>query len=340
MLRRELRTGIDIGSSSAKLVQVRMDGEIPVFSRMAILELAGDPAGSRTSAEQALADLVRVEALNGTTVISAITDASVRVRAVWMPRMPDSEMAAGVRWEAEKFTPFPVQRAVVDYEVLERGAGRDERAVLIVAVLKEAVERHLALIRGAGLRPSTVNVAPMALLRCFQANHAGVEGEVAALVHIGGKSTQVVIVSGGVLQLTRSFPLGGESFTGAIGVELGLSADAAEQRKREVPWGGDDLEEKMLFYSAIEPLLGGLTREIDLFFKHYEETHPLERIERIVLSGGSAGLANGDGYLSDRLGVPVEVADPFRSVRGMSPDTAEAVRPVAPGFAVALGSIV
>ena len=71
---------------------------------------------------------------------------------------------------------------------------------------------------------------------------------------------------------------------------------------------------------------------------YFRSRYPSDTVDLILLCGGSARLTNLDQYISYEMGIPTEVADPFKNVsvsaRGMSGGARDEV---APAFAIALG---
>ena len=75
--------------------------------------------------------------------------------------------------------------------------------------------------------------------------------------------------------------------------------------------------------------------EIRKTIDFYRATAPIDRLSRVVLSGGAWQAAGLVDMLASEFGAPVDVFDPFRRVtkpsRGIGADT------VGPAYAVAVG---
>jgi type IV pilus assembly protein PilM len=66
---------------------------------------------------------------------------------------------------------------------------------------------------------------------------------------------------------------------------------------------------------ALNPLLNKLIAEIRRSFSYYESSIRKKPISRVILSGGSARLKNFDKYLAEKLNLPVDLNDPFKTVQ-------------------------
>ena len=79
------------------------------------------------------------------------------------------ELAAAVRFQAQDQLPMPLEHAVLDYQPLDvvtDETGRRQR-VLLVAARREMVERVLAALRGAGLKPEGIDLSAFAMVRAL-----------------------------------------------------------------------------------------------------------------------------------------------------------------------------
>jgi type IV pilus assembly protein PilM len=83
---------------------------------------------------------------------------------------------------------------------------------------------------------------------------------------------------------------------------------------------------------------GELPREIGRSFDYFRSTSTHETIDRVLLSGGTAKLSGLAPFLSERLGVPVELMDPFRHIK-VNPKTVDPdlIAEVGPQASVVVG---
>jgi len=87
--------------------------------------------------------------------------------------------------------------------------------------------------------------------------------------------------------------------------------------------------------SALSPVLENLFAEIRRSLNYYRSQPEGAGITRVILSGGSARLKNLEKLLSQRLRVPVEIADPLSQIK-YDPTTFK-LKEILPSFSVAVG---
>ena len=84
------------------------------------------------------------------------------MRTLELPPLTDrKELATAVRFQAEDQVPMPLDNAVLDFHalgVIDTPAGPRQR-VIVVAAQRDMVERLIAAVRAAGLRPEGVDLS-------------------------------------------------------------------------------------------------------------------------------------------------------------------------------------
>ena len=93
----------------------------------------------------------------------------------------------------------------------------------------------------------------------------------------------------------------------------------------------------MAISEAVTPVLNKMLSEFRRSFDFYENSIKKRPISKVILSGGGARLKNIERFFADKLGVPTEIADPFKKIdlpKGMDPDE---MRSLAPALVVAIG---
>src|SRR5258708_6000170 len=95
---------------------------------------------------------------------------------------------------------------------------------------------------------------------------------------------------------------------------------------------------KMQVFSAMAPVLGELLTELRRSMEYYRGRSADGTIDEILLCGGSATIPNLDKFLSQEMGIPTRVANPFQfTTLATKSYSQEYLNEVAPSFAVAVG---
>lgn len=255
-------------------------------------------------------------------LVSAVAGQQVVIRPIPMTKMEPKEVMQAIRFEAERYLPYPVADATVSGTILEDDTG-DGRTmeVLLVAVPNEIVEAAREVIKMAYVEPSGITLEPLALQKSlkFCLDEGAVQGTV-ALVNVGASFSSINIFSSDRLRHNRTISIAGNSFTKAIGQNLNVSFEEAEKIKREkgeikVGESADDVQPAtQKIFSLVEPVLKELVTEVQRSIDYYRSRYKDGSIDLVVLSGGTAAFKNIETYLSKEFGVKCIVADPFKKL--------------------------
>jgi type IV pilus assembly protein PilM len=315
--------GLDIGSSSVKICELQISGKgsgqryrlqklgMAVLPYDAIVE--GDIMDSNAVAN-AIRQVLAEQKIKAREVAVSVSGQQVMVKKVTFPLMSPAELAESVRWEAESF--FPAGQGLdayaLDFAVLEERPADGNMDVVLVACRKDKIEAYLSCVAMAGAKPVLVDVDVFAIQNLHEVSTAeGARDEVVALVNVGAQFTNLTMLVGRKSMFWRDIAWGGHRFTDKLMEDWGVSRDAAERLKEGVGAEGRTAEEVEPSLAAIsDSFADELGRTIDFFRSSFK----VDRLDRILLSGGSAKVAHLPDILGERLRVAVERLDPFRAV--------------------------
>lgn len=346
--------GVDIGSNTVKVVQLRRTGdkiELEKAGTAAIYpdgERPGDPVAQRQAKVDAVKRALSAARITTKNSVSAVSGESIIVRYLQLPEMPEEELKKALQWEAEEYIPFRLDEVNIDSMVLGKADGGDDRVdVLLVSAKKDLVEEHLHIIRESGMTPKIVDVDSFAFLNCFSANYDTAENECVALINIGAEITSISIYLSGVSRFSRDIPVGGDAITTAIRSHLRCSYSEAETIKithgaspqepeaeasdkddsfstsimetirgtvSEMTDGGGEMSREEATSRAVGAVLSDLVSEVRRSIEFFENQMRGMSVSKIILGGGTSAMANLKENFESELGLTVEIIDPFRKI--------------------------
>ena len=314
--------GLDIGSSSLKMAEVRRSGKgyellnagtVPLPPE-AIVEGA---VMNAPAVVEAILELLEKHKPSTRNVATAVSGHSVIIKKITLPQMSPEELEQSIQWEAEQYIPFNIQDVNLDYQVLSDGKGKnaqegtDQMDVLLVAAKRDLVEDYTSLLREAELRPVLMDVASFAVENMVEVNHAVADEEIVAVFNIGASITNVNIFRKGGPLFTRDILFGGNQYTEEIQKKAHVSLQEAERRKVAA---GDASRAGEVVREAIAGVTDSLLNELHRSLEFFLASTDGEKIDRVILAGGCSALDGLADKMQDRLGTLVERADPFQSM--------------------------
>ena len=329
---------LDIGSSSVKLLEVRGDGSAMRILHADIASLPTNAVQSNMvqdseSVTRAIRGLLEEHKIKATEVVTAVPGPAVIIKRATFPAQDPKELNETILFEAGNFIPESLENVNLDYQVFERDSEADTVDVLLVAVRKDVIKSFLTPISDAGLAPVVVDVDYFALENMFELNHTPAPEETLALINIGARYSSINIMKAGRSSFTGDIPFGGRQFTEMLAQDLGLTDEQAEAVKITGRIEGRQKEEaERIIAIASGQFFDEIQRAFSFFW-----TDPGDHISGIYLSGGSAQVSGLASAMSERLQVPVEIADPFRLLTISRQADAEFIRQHAATLAVSVG---
>ncbi len=333
--------GLDIGSHSLKLVELRQKGksyELITFGIQPLPpEVIVEGAIMDSSAvAEAIDTLFVSNNVKKSDIATSVSGGSVIIKKISLPAMSEDELAESIRWEAEQYIPFPIDEVNLDHKTLRGSAAEGGMMdIVLVAVKKDMIGFYANVITQAGKRPMVVDVDAFAVQNAFELNYktdVG-PGEVIALINIGASLINMNIIQGEISLFTRDISTGGNLYTETIQRELNLSRDHAENLKKGIPVSGiDPASATSIMQGVTEDLAVDVQRTFDFF----KATSTEERIDRIYVSGGSAKTPGIVQYFQTKFNAPTEILNPFRNIRLTNIDS-DFLQDVAPSATVAVG---
>ncbi|HPT50346.1 MAG TPA: pilus assembly protein PilM [Accumulibacter sp.] len=309
--------GLDISSSSVKMVELAGDGKGAYrVERYAIEVLARDVVsdGNIVNLEAAAESVRRAwkKLATSTRHVAIALPAShvITKKIIVAAGQREEDLEVLVESEANQYIPFPLEEVNLDFQVLGPApSSPDEIEVLIAASRKEKVEDRVAVAESAGLKPVVLDVESYAVLAAFELIEKqlpnGGRGQIIALVDIGANVMNLNVFRDGQQLYVREQAFGGNQLTQDISRAFGMSFEEAEAEKRR-----NNLPEK--YESELQrPFLESLALELSRALQFFFTSTQFNQIDHIVLAGGCAVMAGVDEIVAARTQIDTIVANPF-----------------------------
>ena len=310
--------GLDIGSSSLKVVQLRNSKKGLDLMAFGMEPLVPQTIVDGTIMDQgAVVDAIRTLwqrlRLKQKEVAIAIAGHSVIIKKISVPQMSELELAEQIPYEAEHHIPFAKDDVEIDYELVDQQNASGQMDLLLVAAKKEVVHDYAGVVRDAGLNPVVVDVAAFSAQNGFERNYDLGANETIVLVNIGAAISNINIIRGNASLFTRDVTIGGNAFTEEIQKQLGVSQDEAEAYKVGGSYdehGVVPQEVERIIEGVAEVMAGEFQRSLDFFLATAADTD----VSKICLAGGSAKIGSLHRAIERRSRLSVEVADAWKRV--------------------------
>ncbi len=353
--------GVDIGSSSIKVVQLRREkgrAVLETYGEIALGPYSGTEIGRATHLQpeelgSALTDLITESNVTSKAAGVSIPFSASLTTVLEMPAMDPAQLAHMIPLEARKYIPANINEVMLDWFIIPKDPGQEEwsrsRAaatadtkktetpkteVLLVAIHNEVLNNFQAITQKAGLDVGFYE------LEIFGAVRSSLSHGIAPvmMVDIGSATTKVYIVERGIIRFSHLINIGAQDLTLAISRALGWNFDRAERVKKEqglIVREGAEAEQDTQVREALLSTLGRIFSDVNRVLLSYEKKYG-RNVSRLVLAGGGSSMFGLSEYASELVSVDIELSDPFDKIQTPA-FLEEVLEEVGPEFSVAVG---
>ena len=318
--------GIDIGSASIKVVQLkRQKGRavLETYGELALGPYANTQIGRSTKLPnniliQALNDVFREATITTNDSAISIPMKSSMVSVISLPKVDERQIPQMVPLEARKYIPVPITEVSLDWFVIPKLEMEEDRYeevdgkktpmtdVLVVAIHNDVLNDYSTIVSSAKLNTTFFEIEMFSTIRSVIDTEDAPKSVL--VFDMGAAATKIYIVERGVIKESHSLTKGSQDITINIASALNVTIDHAEKLKRN--YGHNTPEQDAKIKQVIDLTLSSLFGQTNSTIVNYG-TRFNKVVSKMILVGGGCLLNGIKEYASEKVGIPVVLADPF-----------------------------
>ncbi len=324
--------GIDIGSSSIKVVQLRKKrgrAVLETYGKLALGPYAGFAVGQSANlpAEkiaEAIRDVNKEANVTSKSSGVSIPFKSSLVSLIELPPADEKQLQEMIPIEARKYIPVPVSEVTMDWWVvpneyegaLEFVEGVDESnnvikekkvQVLVVSIHNDVLSTYNKIVQDAQIQASFFEIEMFSTTRALLAG----EKVPVMIFDMGASSTKIYILEKGVVKYSHIINKGSQEVTISISKGMNVPFDRAEHIKRNL--GSGTAEEEKNVYEIISLTLDFIFSEANTVVASYQRKSN-KTIGKVILTGGGVGMKGVLELAKANFQTEVVMGDPFSKV--------------------------
>ncbi|WP_016956909.1 pilus assembly protein PilM [Catenovulum agarivorans] len=320
--------GVDIGSYSVKAVLLEQAED-----KIKLLHYATESMPKGAMNERDLQDIEAVGKVlsrlrkklpkQHKEVAVAISGSTVITKTVYMDvNFTDEELATQIEIEADSLIPYPIEEVSLDFERLSVNSADPTKVdVLLSAARTESVEARVSALELGGFSARIMDVEAFALARaaqvCLEQLPDDANDKLIGLVDIGANMTLMSVLKGNKILYTRDQSFGGDAYTKNIVNYYNKTYEEAELAKLT-----KDLPPNYTF-EVLAPFQTAVIQQIRRAIQMFLTSSAEEKIDYLILSGGTALVEGIQQVIEDELGLHCVIANPFAQMITDDPAQAE-----------------
>lgn len=338
--------GVDIGTTSIKIVEIKKKGDSFSLANYSILEvrdyLDHPNQALQTSSLKieprnvGYALRLALNEMKSKTGIAVATLPSFGIFATTLdfPELPAAEIEKAIQFQAPQYIPLPISEVSLEWRIVGSYTDKENKRhnkVLLTAIPNDIVKSYKQIFHQAGIRLIALEHEAFSLARAIRASFVGAP---TLVFDIGAVSSTFFVVEQNTVKMVGQADFGGAYLTQAISRSLDISMSRAEDLKRRrgaVGAAGIDSE----LSTILSPFLDVIIQEGQRVQNLYESQFGV-KIQKVALAGGGANLQGVEKYAADRFNL-VPVHHTFTSTLQIRGELHSAARDLDNRFATAFG---
>jgi type IV pilus assembly protein PilM len=333
--------GVDIGTSSIKVVQLRREKDriiLDTYGEVALGPYGGLVAGQAVHLGEeklleALQSIFKEAKVTATNAVISIDAAAAYVSLIKVPKVDDDQLKTMIPIEARKYIPIPLTEVQMDWwhipSTINLGGKDNTLSVVLAAVSNEVLMTYDRVVKKIGLTNVEYEIPGYSLIRSSPPH----THKMVMYVDIGAQYTVLSVVNQGVVLDMHVISHGSQESTMQLSKALSIPIDTAEQTKRTFGYRGDSSNPyiKDVMDLSSYPLFGEVARLSLMYERKYNQ-----HIEGIILAGGGSRVIGIVDVYAKTVHIAGRIATPFERV-SVPEFLGEMIERVGPSYAVALG---
>ncbi len=338
--------GVDIGTTSIKVVEVKQGKNIPAITNYGLLQSSGYLLRSNDVLQTSSLKLFSENIIELLTILlkkmkpktneamASLPAFSVFMSVFEFPEMSEGDLEKNLTYQARQYIPLPVSEVAIDW--MRVGEREDERGlkfqqVLLISVPQELIRKYQLIFKSVGLNLRLLEIEGLSLGRSLIGN----DHTPAIVVDIGSRSTSISFFENSRLKFNLQSDYAGASLTQALSSSLSINPLRAEELKKE--HGIINVGSNYELSTIMMPFLDVIINEVKKAqFNYQSQFLAPHKTERLILAGGGANLAGIEKYFEKEFNFPVIKASPCLKFEH-PPEIEPLINELNPTLSIALG---
>ncbi len=316
IFKKKLNIGIDVGSSSIKIVGIRKTKKYPVLEFFRAIDLYDDghirnpDELNNTILSDILLELkyeldIRKERVNLT-----LSGPQTYLYNLEIPDISHNEIMRTIQWQLKSIVPWEIEKVELDYfPIPARNGAANQKHMILAVAEKEKLEKHLSVFSHIGMETGIVELDCLSLYNCYDFFEQNEKLESNVLINVGAYSSNCVVFQTDGNMYFRNLEFGGSTINDILQKNLNLSYIEAEHIKRS-----KNLTQILnkfpidQWFKVRDSLLEAFERfcfELDQFIKYYQAKENVAQLNAVFVTGGTMKMQNLITLMQNYLQLPV-----------------------------------
>ncbi|WP_051624180.1 pilus assembly protein PilM [Clostridium akagii] len=271
---------------------------------------------------RAIEDVIRQNNLKVSNVVFVIKGQDVIIRHTDVPIMEYNQIGDSAKWEINQYLPQHGDEHYVNFQIIDRIKNADENIykLIVAAAPREKIDKYVELAKKLGIKLLAIDVAANCVARVFSSIYENDKTkENIAIIKLGNKESNIVILEKGRLFVERELPFGIDNIKKQIMANYGINQEEATdflKEKIELTKIDENNENEVRLKRLFDNVFSSFQKVIQFFGTGRSK----KKIDKIYVIDSGADIINIDTYIQGYLDIDTSIVNSPEDIFCKFPD--------------------
>ncbi len=311
---------LEVGNYNTKLIEV-----VPTPGRLTVEKgfIIATPEGTleenvivkSEELVELLAEKIKEEKITSKNVTVSLSSGDIITREMAVPKMNKKDTMSFIKINSKDLFPVDLDDYTLGYVSM---GGEDNSKLMIIAIPNDIIIPYLEITEKLGLALSSINFSGFELYNLIDFE-LGSNAGTYAVIDLGSKNTNFIIVSGGMLMYNRVLKVGSDDVTKEIAEHFKCTLTKGEKIKRDynsVIMEGSLKETDDVYVVAeiFRDVLSTLLTDVASIIEYYNGKHSKAPVSKIYIIGLATKISGICEFVEETLGIETDKIREFERV--------------------------
>lgn len=311
---------LEIGNYNTKMIEVEpLSAKIAVNKGFIVATPEGtiddDVVVNSKELIDILKEKIQEEKITSRQVTISLSSKDIITRELAVPKMSSRDMISFIKVNSKDLFPVNLEDYTLGYVSMSK---EEKSKLLIIAIPNDIIVPYIDITQKLGLVLKSINFSGFELYNLIDFE-LGKEAGTYAVIDLGSKNTNFIIVSRGNLMYNRVIKVGSDDVTKAIAEKFKCTLTKAEKIKRDynsvITEGSLKPNDDVYVVANIfKEVLGGMLADIANLIEFYNANHLKTMVSKAYIIGLATKISGISEFAEETLGMPTEKIKEFERV--------------------------
>ena len=311
---------LEVGNYNTKMIEVMpTPGKLIVEKGFIIATPEGTLEENVIVKSDELVDMleekIKEEKITSKNVTVSLSSGDIITREMAVPKMNKRDTISFIKINSNDLFPVDLDDYTLGYVSM---GGEDNSKLMIIAIPNDIIVPYIEITEKLGLALSSINFSGFELYNLIDFE-IGRNAGTYAVIDLGSKNTNFIIVSGGMLMYNRVLKVGSDDVTKEIAEHFKCTLTKAEKIKRDynsVIMEGSlkETDDVYIVAEIFRDVLSTMLTDVSNIIEYYNGKHSKAAVNKIYIIGLATKISGICEFVEETLGIETDKIREFERV--------------------------